>query len=308
MLVDYGAGTGANSVRAMRTAIEALRGRSTEIPIVAIHNDLPTSDFGALRLAAGEDGYLRIAGGPLYSMAAAGSFFDQVVPDATVRIGTCSNAVHWYREQPQVGELEGMYFAAAQGEQRERLAAQAASDWESFLTARSRELAAGGCLLVQGIGTDDDGRVSAAGLLGQMWEVAAALRDRGLLDAGVLAEYLLPVYCRSADEGRAPIEPGGALADRFDVSSIAVREVANPYWEMLERTGDREAYAEEYAAFVRAFSESSLLTGLLSPGAIGVEPKALCDSYFAEFEKATAADPATGRYYAYILTVVLERR
>src|SRR5919199_2406262 len=154
-IVDYGAGTGANSVRAVRTAIAAIRSRSFGVPIVAIHNDLPTSDFGALRLAAEDDGYRRIEGGPIYSMAAAGSFFDQVVPDASVRIGMCSNAAHWYREQPRVGEFDGMYFSEARGEQRERLAAQAAADWTRFLTARSNELAPGGRLLVQGISVDD---------------------------------------------------------------------------------------------------------------------------------------------------------
>ncbi|HET7443514.1 MAG TPA: hypothetical protein VFJ57_02515 [Solirubrobacterales bacterium] len=47
---------------------------------MAVHNDLPTSDFGALRLAAQEGGYLEIEGGSIYSLVAAGSFFDQVMP------------------------------------------------------------------------------------------------------------------------------------------------------------------------------------------------------------------------------------
>jgi hypothetical protein len=307
-IVDYGAGTGANSVRAMRTAIEAIRSRSSEVPIAAIHNDLPTSDFGALRLAADEDGYDRIAGGPIYSMAAAGSFFDQVVADASVRIAMCSNAAHWYREQPRVGECEGMYFSDARGEQRKRLAAQAAADWTRFLAARSRELAAGGRLLVQGIGVDDDGRVSAARLLEQMWKVAVELSDRGLLDRGVLAGYVFPVYCRSAAEAGAPVERGAALADRFEVVSIDSLEVANPYWELLTDSGDREAYASAYTAFVRAFSESTLEGGLFAPGAVDVEATALCDEFFAAFERATVADPDAGRYEAYVVTVILARR
>jgi hypothetical protein len=307
-IVDYGAGTGANSARAMGAAIRSIRSRSSEAPIVAIHNDLPTSDFGALRIAAEDDGYLGIAGGPIYSMAAAGSFFDQVVPDASVRLGTCSNAAHWYREQPQVGEFDGMYFSAALGAQRERLAVQAAADWTRFLEARARELARGGRLLVQGIGVDDEGRVSAGRLLEQMWAVALDLSGRGLLDRAVLGEYVFPVYCRSAAEAKAPMEPGGPLAARFEVVAADSQEVANPYWEMLERSGDREAYASAYAAFVRAFSESALERGLFAPGAVGVEPKALGEEFFAAFERATAADPEAGRYEAYVLTVILARR
>jgi hypothetical protein len=124
----------------------------------------------------------------------------------------------------------------------------------------------------------------------------------------VLGEYVFPVYCRSAREAGAPMERGGPLAGRFEVASVSAREVANPYWEMLERNGDREAYARDYAAFVRAFSESTLERGLFSPGAIGVEPKALCEEFFAGFERATAADPEAGRYEAYVLTVILARR
>lgn len=306
-VADYGAGTGANSAQAVRTAIAAVRSRSRDLPVVAIHNDLPTSDFGALRIAAEEGGYLELEGGPIYSMAAAGSFFDQVLPAGTVRIGMCSNAAHWYRRQPEVGALDGMYFSAARGEQRERLAAQAASDWTDFLKARAAELAPGGRILVQGIGTDDRGRVSASLLLDQMWQVAVELGDRGLLDRAVLERFVFPVYCRTAREAAAPVDPGGPLAGELTEVSSAMAEVANPYWEELERSGDAKAYASAYTAFVRAFSESTLDRELFVPGAPAADPRLVRDEFFAAFERATTADPAAGRYEAHVLTVVLAR-
>lgn len=307
-IADYGAGTGATSVQTMRMAVEAVRARSRELPVVAVHNDLPTSDFGALRLAAEDGGYLEIGGGPIYSTAVAGSFFDQVLPDGAVRMGTCFNAAHWYRRQPDVGPVDGMYFSAAEGEQRERLAVQAAGDWEAFLTARAAELAPGGRLLVQGIGTDDKGRASAAELLDQMWKVALELSDRGLLDRDVLDCYVFPVYCRSAAEAAGPIEVGGPLASELMLVASHMREVANPYWEELERGGDVTEYASAYTAFVRAFSESALDRELFVPGATGGDPKAVRDEYFKELERATAADPEAGRYHAYVLTVVFGRK
>jgi gibberellin A4 carboxyl methyltransferase len=306
-IADYGAGTGANSVRAMRTAIEAVRRRSRNLPVVAVHNDLPTSDFGALRLAAHEGGYRELGGAPIYSLAAAGSFFDQVVPDASVGIGMCSNAAHWYRRQPEVGELDGMYFSAASGTQRERLATLAAADWNEFLAARAAELAPGGRLLVQGIGTDDRGRVSAARLLDQMWRVAVSLRDRGLLAGATLARFVFPVYCRTATEAAAPLQAGEPLADRLELVSSRMAEVANPYWEQLEGGAAPAEYASQYTAFVRAFSESTLDRELFVPGARGADPEEVRDEFFAEFERATAADPDLGRYEAFILTLVFAR-
>lgn len=102
-VVDDGAGTGATSVLAMHLAVRAVRDRLGQVPVLAVHNDLPISDLGAvLGLAAAPGGYLDEPG-PLYSTAAAGSFFGQVVPDGSVQLGLCSNASHWLRGQPQVG-------------------------------------------------------------------------------------------------------------------------------------------------------------------------------------------------------------
>jgi cyclopropane-fatty-acyl-phospholipid synthase len=312
-IADYGAGTGATSVHAVGTTIDALREHSPKLPVAAIHNDVATNDFWQLfRDVTGADGYLDRAGGPVYPMAAAGSFFSQVVPDASVDLGRCSNASHWYREQPEVAVPDGMYFSDATGSARRTLAEQAAGDWLDFLTARAAELAPAGRLLVEGIGTergpDAKQRVSAARLLRVMWDVAMGLADEGKLDRGALDGYVLAVYCRSAEEATAPIRESGPLADAFEVDTAEVEEVANPYWEMLERDGDREAYAEAYTAFVRAFAESTMVEHLFEPAARGIEPKQLCDEFFTRLRAASAADPEAGRYEAWILRLVLTRR
>jgi SAM dependent carboxyl methyltransferase len=206
----------------------------------------------------------------------------------------------------------GMYFSEARGSAREALAAQAAGDWAAFLEARAAELAQGGRLLVQGIGTarSDGGseHVSAGRLLRVMWQVAADLAEAGLLDRRVLEDYVFPVYCRSPDEATAPVREGGHLADAFEVASIEVDEVSNPYWEAYERDGDAQAYAAAYVQFVRAFAESTLTEHLLEPGAVSTEPATLCDEYFRRMQVATSADPEAGRYEAWVVRVVLARR
>ena len=309
-IADYGAGTGATSVHSMRTAVAALRDRNRDLPALAIHNDVLTNDFTALfGNVGGSESYLELPGGPVYAAAAAGSFYSQVVPSGTVHLGTCSNAAHWYREQPAVDLPGSMFFPDAKGAARRALADQAAADWRAFLTARSNELAPGGRLFVQGIGRTEDGgggeRVSASLLLRAMWEVAERLSDEGMLDRDVLDRYVFPVYCRNAEEATAPVQ--AELAGGFEVSSADIDEVPNPYWEVLERDGDRAAYASAYTAFVRAFSESTMTTHLFEPGARGIEPAELCDEFFARFRAASRADPDPGRYEAWILRLVLVR-
>jgi hypothetical protein len=99
----------------------------------------------------------------------------------------------------------------------------------------------------------------------------------------------------------------GALAGELDPVHVDVVEVANPYWEELERSGDRAAYAEAYTQFVRAFSESTLDEHLFTPGATAANGDALADEFFRRFRAHSAADPAEGRYEAWILRVVFAR-
>jgi SAM dependent carboxyl methyltransferase len=309
-IVDYGSGTGATSVRAVQTGIAQIRKSDRDRPIQVIHNDVPGNDFTQLfRNAAGDDGYLRTGGGPTYALAAAGSFFDQVIPDATADLAMCSNASHWLRRQPDTRIPHGMYFCEAMGAEREALADQAGEDWLSFLSARSRELKRGGRLIVQGIASDDSGeRVSASRLLRVMWRAAEELADAGLLDRKTLEGYVFPVYCRSPPEAKRPIERDGDLEGELELITERLDEVSNPYWEAYERSGDADEYAKTYVEFVRAFAESTLFDNLLGPGARGMGPDELCERYFEVLRRICAANPEEGRYEAWILRLVIARR
>jgi cyclopropane-fatty-acyl-phospholipid synthase len=307
-IVDYGSGTGATSVRAVGTAIAAIREGGRDRPLQVIHNDVPDNDFTQLfRNVAGTDGYLR-AGGPVYALAAAGSFFDQVIPDHSADLGMCSNASHWLRHQPTARIQDGMYFCEAAGDEREAIASQAAQDWHSFLSARARELRPGGRLVVQGIGSDDSGEhVSASRLLRVMWRAADQLAEAGQLDRETLEDYVFPVYCRSPAEAKRPLEDG-ELERELELVTERLDEVPSPYWETYERSGDAEAYADTYVEFVRAFAESTMLANLFEPGARGTDPAKLCDRYFEVLRGICAETPDEGRYEAWILRLVIARR
>ena len=312
-VADYGAGTGATSAHAVGVAISALRERHAETAVWALHNDVLSNDFTQLfATIAGPQGYLGLPGGPIYPAAIGGSFFEQVAPDATIDLGMCSNAAHWFREQPDLELPGGLYFSEASGETRRRLAEQAADDWLAFLGARAAELTPGGALVVQGIATvpaEGGGEhVSASKLLEVMSRVAGSMVAEGSLDEPALRRYVYPVYCRSRAEATAPLAAGAELADAFELSEAIVEEVPNPYWEMLERDGDVEAYADAYTAFVRAFAEATMVEQLLEPAGRRAEPGALCDELFARFRAATADDPERGRYEAWILRLALRRR
>jgi hypothetical protein len=106
----------------------------------------------------------------------------------------------------------------------------------------------------------------------------------------------------------AALELRGPAAGRLRVEAERVDEVASPYWEAFECDGDAAAYADSYTAFVRAFSESTLVDHLFEPGRTDRSAAALADEYFDRFRCATAADPAAGRYEAWVVRVVFARR
>jgi hypothetical protein len=243
------------------------------------------------------------------------SFFEPATPAAATHLGVSFSAVHWLRTQPSVELPEGFYFCEANPEVRAQLAAQAGADWVSFLTARARDLAEGGRLLVQMVGTEapsggGDPKVTARKLMRAMADVAGDLVAEGKLDAGVVDRYVLPVYARTTDEAGAPFdESGSAAAEAFTVETIRTDPVANPYLDQWHTDGDAAAYGKAYAAFARGFTESSLRDNLFGPGsAADADVDALLDDYFARLAARFAADPEADAFEDWTLTVVLTRR
>lgn len=313
-IVDYGCSEGATSIAAIREVVLAIRRRQERSCIVAVHNDLPTSDFNALfhNLVEHTDSYLTVPGGPVLPMASPRSFYEMVVPPASATVGISFSAAHWYRDAPSASVPGSMCAMDATGTAHAALARQADDDWTRFLTVRASDLAPGGILFVQMIGTQADGdgtrHVTAERLLRAMYDVARTMAEDGQLQHEVLDRFVFPTYMRTVDEARAPLErPGSPLADLFRPDTVAVEPVPNPYLDALHQGGDRHDYAARYTAFVRAFTESTLRRGLFQPGAVRVDADASAGHFYGELERRTAADPDWSVFEDWTLTVALTR-
>jgi SAM dependent carboxyl methyltransferase len=316
VVADYGSSTGRNSVASVRAAVEAVRARRSDQQVAVIHNDLPTNDWNELlaNVASAPDSYVTVDGPKVLPLASAVSFFEPAAPSASVHLGMSFSAAHWLRTQPDVVLPEGFYFSEATGAVRAAIAAQAAADWTAFLRARAADLAPGGRLLVQTVGTDltpgpDAPRVTARKLLQAMHEVADEMVAQGLLEPACVERFVLPVYARTPGEASAPLLGDSApLRDTFEVLVCQTDAVANPYLAAWHADGDAEAYGRAYSAFVRAFAESSLRENLFVPGTRTGDPEALLDDYFMRLTDRFAANPERDRFEDWTLTVVLARR
>jgi len=227
---------------------------------------------------------------------------------SSVTLGTSGSAAHWLSQQPPGIDIpRSLYRSDAPPDQLPKILAQAASDWEAFLAARAEELQPGGVLLVQMLGSDgsvDPVRVSAAALLKLMNACILELIDAGEIPVEVYARYCFPVVPRTIAEASAPVE--GPLADRLELLHCGLTPVASPYQLALDKTGDVAGYAQSYAAFTRAFSESTLRDGVFRFARSGAD--VVTNRFYAMMQDALAAHPQDYPFDDLTLAVMVRRR
>ncbi|WP_419912453.1 hypothetical protein [Hoeflea sp.] len=306
-VADYGCGEGKNSMAIVGSALDRLAERGvTQMSV--LHSDLPTNDWSSLATnLSSEASYLSRHPDARVLFAPRG-FFERVTMRSSVTLGTSGSAAHWLSRQPPGLDMpDGLYRSDAPPAALEKILAQAAEDWLAFLSARADELQPGGVLLVQMLGSDgevDPVRVSAAGLLKLMNECGRQMVDAGDVPEATYAAYCFPVVPRTVEEAAAPVN--GPLADRLELLHCGLTPVPSPYHVALEKTGDVETFAKGYAAFTRAFSETSLRQGLFSKSE--GDPDALTDRFFALMVKKLIENPNDYPFDDLTLAVMIRRR
>jgi hypothetical protein len=306
-VADYGCSEGRNSMAIVGEALTLLAARGAS-DMAVLHNDLPTNDWGTLAAnLAGPDSYLRTfpTARPLF---APHGFFERVTLPASVTLGTSGSAAHWLSAQPPGIDMpRSLYRSDAPPDQLPKIVAQAAGDWTAFLSARADELQPGGILLVQMLGSDDSVdpvRVSAAALMGLMNTCILDLVDSGEIPAEVYARYCFPVVPRTIAE--ATIAVTGLLADRLELLHCGLTAVPSPYQAAYEKSGDAAAFARDYVAFTRAFSESSLRDGVFRFARGGAD--AAADRMYGLMQTALAARPDAYPFDDLTLAVMVRRK
>lgn len=276
--VDYGAADGGTAADLYRKVVLA-SGR----PLTVILNDLPSSDLAALHATA-----RFILGGDADIEVAPGSFFDRVAPVSSVTLGSCTNALHWLSEAPDLGEA--IQAEAATPQAKARTEALAAEDLSRFLAARALELQGGGYLVCSCPGKDANGRyLGHNGVdrdihlhLQQLWN---ALHDEGCVDRDAWGASILPSHYRTEAEVRAVVEDKEAEAAIRGLRSVRLRtrRVACPYRRRFDQTGDAEAFARSLTGAIRSWSWHAFSHG--SHGAL--------DELYRRFEASVREEPDT---------------
>lgn len=288
VVADYGCAQGRVSADVLvRIAVDTIRSGGSDVPVFVYHNDLLSNDWSTLldRLRD-QRSYLHTPGGPTTPLVSATSFFTPVTPPRIVDLGLSFAAAQWLAEPGPTDGGTALYFDQLEGEARKRMADQAANDWRRFLQLRRAELAPGGRLLVNVMGTVDGEPSAGHDLWRIVREVCVRMAADGMLDPERLDTYVIPVYERSVDEIRKPFESVGL---GLELEELEVRQVANPASDKYRVDRDAHAFGRAMTGFFRAWSEPSLRAGLaLDDSAVqrlygDVEPRIAAESGQFEF-------------------------
>ncbi len=296
-IVDYGASQGRNSLLPMGTAIDLVRKHDGQRPLEIIHTDLPSNDYTSLfeLLATESDSYL--AGrSDVFPMAVGRSYFEQILSSDSVDLGWSSNALHWLSHNPVNVADHGWAVYSSNMLAREAVDDVLAKDLLNFLSARSRELRAGGRLVCQFMGRGGD-RHGFEWMAGHYWATLLDLRREGLLDDDDTFMATSPSAGRSMEQLRAPFEQG-LLPELSIVHSSCVRS-PDPFWDAYRETGDAEAFGLQWASMMCAANGPNFLAQIGRQ----IDPERLMKELRTRLARRLAADPQQSVSYLALLSI-----
>jgi salicylate 1-O-methyltransferase len=263
LIADYGAATGHNSLLPVGAAIASFRRRMPlDQALMVMHTDVAGNDFSVLfeTLATDPDSYLSMDAAT-FASAVGRSFYGQILPSDSVRLGWSSWAIQWLSRLPVPVPDHVFPEFSAEPQVVSAAARQAATDWHEFLAFRGRELAPGGRLVVLTIGVDESGEPGMRPLVDAIQAALRELTGAGLISAAELTAMTIPMIGRSAKELASPFSPKGRF-EGLSIEHLEINDADDRHWQQFRADGDEAGFGARWAAFLRAAVFAPLIAAL----------------------------------------------
>jgi gibberellin A4 carboxyl methyltransferase len=307
--LDLGSSEGRNALIAMNRVVAAFRRRRPDQPAQTLYSDLPTNNFNRLFLNLHEARTMGRLESGIYASAAAGSFYEPLLPPRSVHFASAFNALLWLDRLPDAAVPNFVVYRRPRPHRTvppETVAAftrQAEQDLTRFLAARAGELVSGGKLLVVSPGDDDNHSVSD-GLYDALNDACVDLVAAGRVERSRYEHFTMPLYFRTVAETLAPLEDDNSpVQGAFTIDRAETLEVPTPFLLEYDRTGDAAALADAYVGFLRAFSEPIARAALVGTDS---DP-AIIDELYERIRARVQAEPERYRF-RYLVTATLFTR
>jgi SAM dependent carboxyl methyltransferase len=302
VIADYGSSQGKNSLAPMRVAIKALRKRiGPDRAISVVHIDQAANDFNTLfEVLHGDPERYSVDDLNVFPSAIGRSFYGNVFPKEYVDLGWSCYAAVWLSRIPRL--IPGHIISVAgTDEVRRAFELQAEADWKLFLSLRSRELRAGGRLVVVLPALSDEGRSGFESLFRLANSVLTELVAEGIISEEERARMVLGIYPRTRCELLAPFRESGSFLSLI-VEHCELSCLPDGAWRDYERDQDRQLLADRHAGFFRAIFVPSLALAITRPR----KQQNFIEAMETKLKRYIADQPTP--YHSFVQTIVLAKQ
>ena len=294
---DMGCADGGTSLDLWRAVIAKLRENDTR-DIQIVYADQANNDFNALvKILHGltefksylpQSENVRI-------LESGASFYTPILPSNSLDLGFSATAMHWLSALP-CEISDHVHMVGASGVERETFAAQAASDWQTILLRRAREMRSGAKLVLVNFCTDEEGRylgntgsINMFERFNQNWQ---GLLDQSTINADEYKAMTLPQYYNSVEEFSAPLldTSSDVYAAGLRLTDIETAIVPCPFAADFKKHGDAKRFADAYLPTIRTWNESTFAGGL-NPSRSIEERRELIEHYYGLYHQDVEAQP-----------------
>lgn len=306
---DMGCADGGTSLGLWQAVIDLLR-KDDESDIQIVYADQANNDFNALvKILHGHTQFESYLPGSenVHVLESGSSFYSPILAANTLHLGFSATAMHWLSQKP-CDISNHVHMVGAEGAELATFATQAASDWQTILLHRAREMVSGGKLVLVNFCKDQQGRYLGNTVGVNMFDQFNA-NWQGMMQDGVITqeEYTgmtLPQYYNTVEEFSAPLLDPGSAAHKAGLRLVDIETavVPCPFAEDFKKHGDAEKFAKAYIPTIRSWNESTYLGGLSSQRS-AAERADIIESYYGIYQQQVIDNPqehGMGYVHAYM--------
>lgn len=303
-LADYGTADGGTSFNMLTTCVDALLKNNDSREVQIVWEDMPRQDYNAYvslsaKLAERYQGRVTSCSVPI-------SFYQVVLPRASVDVGFSATAMHWLQQTP-VALSDSVHMAASKDEAALAKYREAGKEaLKTIMKHRARELRPGGRFVLVNFGVDEKtghylgwtgGAVNMFKCFHDTWKSMKEVSE-----TEVEAANFPQIYRRESDYTQLVAD-----VPELELVSVSSLHTACPYRKEFQASGNKEEFCSSFPHTLRTWS-SHVFEQALSRDRSEEERSRIVETFWQRIQDQINASPEDwGMDYIHHV-VVLKRK